>query len=454
MTEDHTYVNIEWKPIKYRVIFDANAGGKTVTGTMEDQVFTYDVEAKLNANTFACTDEKNGVQLYAFGGWNTEADGSGTAYTDEQEVSNLTAESEGEITLYAQWQHVTKKLTYVSAQGDAPDAADVDIFSEVVVANAPAGFDETKYIFKGWRSNVAVGYEVMQPGDKFVMPNTDVTLTAVWEEIVPVAKHTVTYQIDSMQSKDGIYEVGSTVHVMRDNPTKSGYTFLYWRSSHEGKLLRRGDTFEMPNTNVTLTAQWQKDPTEYTVQFLVDGRPIGQETGIAGSFITLKPAQTKTGFTFVGWQSSVGEGKIYPANSRFEIPATTVKMTAVWQADPTTYTVTYALNGGEGTAPTAAQYVADAFVTVTDETFTKEGFIFAGWRSSFGGTVYQANDTFQMPGTNVTLTAQWQPVEKTYTVSTTTRRRTVTPSLVGSCLPPAPSFITATPSTCPPATSS
>lgn len=418
VTEDHTYNSIEWKPIKYRVIFDANAGDKTVTGTMEDQTFTYDVEAKLNANKFACTDEKNGVQLYVFGGWNTAADGSGTAYTDEQEVSNLTAESEGEITLYAQWQHVTKKLTYVSAQGDAPDAADVDIFSEVIVNEAPTGYDTTKYIFKGWRSNVDGLREVFQAGDKFVMPNTDVTLTAVWEEIVPVAKYTVTYQIDSMQSEDGTYEVGSTVHVMRDNPTKSGYTFLYWRSSHEGKLLKRGDTFEMPNTNVTLTAQWQKDPTEYTVQFLVDGRLIGQETGIAGSFITLKPAQTKTGFTFVGWQSSVGEGKIYPADSRFEIPATTVKMTAVWQADPTTYTVTYALNGGEGTAPTAAQYVADAFVTVTDETFTKEGFIFAGWRSSFGGTVYQANDTFQMPGTNVTLTAQWQPVEKTYTVST------------------------------------
>ena len=418
VTEDHTYNSIEWKPIKYRVIFDANAGDKTVTGTMEDQTFTYDVEAKLNANTFACTDEKNGVQLYVFGGWNTEADGSGTAYTDEQEVSNLTAESEGEITLYAQWQHVTKKLTYVSAQGDAPDAADVDIFSEVIVNEAPTGYDTTKYIFKGWRSNVDGLREVFQAGDKFVMPNTDVTLTAVWEEIVPVAKYTVTYQIDSMQSEDGTYEVGSTVHVMQDNPTKSGYTFLYWRSSHEGKLLKRGDTFEMPNTNVTLTAQWQKDPTEYTVQFLVDGRLIGQGTGIAGSFITLKPARTKTGFTFVGWQSSVGEGKIYPANSRFEIPATTVKMTAVWQADPTTYTVTYALNGGEGTAPTAAQYVADAFVTVTDETFTKEGFIFAGWRSSFGGTVYQANDTFQMPGTNVTLTAQWQPEEATYTVST------------------------------------
>ena len=421
VTEDHTYDNIEWKPIKYRVIFDANAGGKNVTGTMEDQTFTYDVEAKLNANTFACTDEKNGVQLYVFGGWNTAADGSGTAYTDEQEVSNLTAESEGEITLYAQWQHVTKKLTYVSAQGDAPDAADVDIFSEVVVANAPAGFDETKYIFKGWRSNVAVGYEVMQPGDKFVMPNTDVTLTAVWEEIVPAVKHNVTYQYGiktTVTTAPVEYGVGSIVNVMQNDPSETGYTFTGWRSSHEGRIYQRGDTFVMPDTDVTLTAQWQKDPTEYTVQFLVDGRLIDQETGIAGSFITLKPAQTKTGFTFVGWQSSVGEGKIYPANSRFEIPATTVKMTAVWQADPATYTVTYALNGGVGAASDSNAYVEGAFVTVTDAAVTKDGFIFAGWRSSFGGTVYQANDTFQMPGINVTLTAQWQPEEATYTVST------------------------------------
>ena len=421
VTEDHTYNNIEWKPIKYRVIFNANAGGKNVTGTMEDQTFTYDVEAKLNANTFACTDEKNGVQLYVFGGWNTAADGSGTAYTDEQEVSNLTAESEGEITLYAQWQHVTKKLTYVSAQGDAPDAADVDIFSEVVVANAPAGFDETKYIFKGWRSNVAVGYEVMQPGDKFVMPNTDVTLTAVWEEIVPAVKHNVTYQYGiktTVTTAPVEYGVGSIVNVMQNDPSETGYTFTGWRSSHEGRIYQRGDTFVMPDTDVTLTAQWQKDPTEYTVQFLVDGRLIDQETGIAGSFITLKPAQTKTGFTFVGWQSSVGEGKIYPANSRFEIPATTVKMTAVWQADPATYTVTYALNGGVGAASDSNAYVEGAFVTVTDAAVTKDGFIFAGWRSSFGGTVYQANDTFQMPGINVTLTAQWQPEEATYTVST------------------------------------
>lgn len=500
VTEDHTYNSIEWKPIKYRVIFDANAGDKTVTGMMEDQVFTYDQQQSLNANQFVCTNSvyddrlKQDTQLYEFGGWNTAADGSGDTYADKADFTNKSVTHGKRITLYAQWKHVTKTLTYVSAQGTTPSAADVDIFTEVTVADAPAnvegytfvgwrsdidGLRETfkpgeKFVmpntnvtltavweeivpaakadltyvdtvsdgaadavetevgtwvtvkeaptavdgktFKGWKSNI--GGTVYQPGDKFQMPATDVTLTAVWEEIVPAVKHNVTYQNENLTYAGVEHEVGSIVKVERPNPTRTGYTFTGWRSSHEGRIYQWGDTFVMPDTDVTLTAQWQKDPTKYTVQFLVDGRLIGQKTGIAGSFITLMPAQTKNGFTFVGWQSSVGEGKIYPANSRFEIPATTVKMTAVWQADPAKYTVTYNLNGGVGTAPTAAQYVADAFVTVTDETFTKEGFIFAGWRSSFGGTVYQANETFQMPGTNVTLTAQWQPKEATYTVST------------------------------------
>ena len=496
VTEDHTYDTIEWTPIKYRVIFDANAGGKNVTGTMGDQVFTYDQQQTLNPNQFVCTNSvfddrlKQDTQLYEFGGWNTEADGSGTPYADEADFTNKSVKHGERITLYAQWKHVTKTLAYVSAQGPAPDVADVDIFTEVTVADAPANVEG--YTFVGWRSDIDGLRETFKPGDKFVMPNTDVTLTAVWEEIVPdatytvstsvngtmeqiaeglkagetytiniddpvkegyrftgwqvsptgavlkkgdtfnmpagnviltaqfqkIEKFTVTYQYDGVTAVGDTYEVGSVVTVMRNDPALNGSTFLYWRSSHEGQQLKKGDTFIMPNTNVVLTAVGQKNPTKYMVQFLVDGSLIGQKTGIAGSFITLKPAQTKNGFTFVGWQSSVGEGKIYPANSRFEIPATTVKMTAVWQADPATYTVTYALNGGEGSASDSNAYVESAFVTVTDAAVTKAGFIFAGWRSSYGGAVYQANDTFQMPGTNVTLTAQWQPEEATYTVST------------------------------------
>ena len=495
VTRTVTY-QAQWTPIKYRVIFDANTDN--YTGTMESQVFTYDVEAVLRENAFVRTDEKDGVQLYVFDGWNTAADGTGDTYADKADFTNKSVKHGEQITLYAQWKHVTKSLTYVSEQGDAPDAANVDIFSEVVVAGAPADVDTTKYIFKGWRSNVAVGYEVMQPndkfpmpatdvtltavweeivpaakanltyvdtvsdgaagavetevgtwvtvkaapaavdgktfkgwksniggtvyqpGDKFQMPATDVTLTAVWEEIVPAVKHNVTYQYGiktSVTTAPVEYEVGSIVRVMQKDPSETGYTFTGWRSSHEGRIYQRGDTFVMPDTDVTLTAQWQKNPTEYTVTFLDGDRTVYSTKGVAGSLVLLQDALKKEGYTFVGWKSNV-DGKVYEASTRYTMPELNVKMTAVWKADPAKYTVTYALDGGEGTASDSNAYVEGAFVTVTDAAVTKDGFIFAGWRSNVGGTVYRTGDKFQMPASNVVLTAQWQPEEATYTVST------------------------------------
>ena len=73
------------------VHFDANGG----TGTMADQSFESGAENHLKANTFT----RDG---YIFTGWNTKADGTGTAYTDQQNIIMI-----GNFTLYAQWQQST-----------------------------------------------------------------------------------------------------------------------------------------------------------------------------------------------------------------------------------------------------------------------------------------------------------------------------------------------------------
>ena len=79
----------------YTIHFDANGG----TGdAMADMNFTYgDDPVALTANTYTLT-------ANSFTGWNTEADGSGTAYTDGQTVKNLTTVNGTTITLYAQWE--------------------------------------------------------------------------------------------------------------------------------------------------------------------------------------------------------------------------------------------------------------------------------------------------------------------------------------------------------------
>ena len=77
-------------PTTYTVTFDANGG----TGNMSAQTFTGGTAQELTANAFTRTG-------YMFGGWNTAADGSGTAYADG---TSYTANAD--ITLYAQWTQI------------------------------------------------------------------------------------------------------------------------------------------------------------------------------------------------------------------------------------------------------------------------------------------------------------------------------------------------------------
>ena len=87
------------------------------------------------------------------------------------------------------------------------------------------------------------------------------------------------------------------------------------------------------------------------------------------------------------------------------MPASNVTVTVIYSENPT-YSVTYDANGGSG-APTDpnSPYYAGNTVTVASGVPTKTGYTFAGW--SYGGNTYYAGHTFTMPGSDVTLVAQW-----------------------------------------------
>ena len=86
-----------WYENMYCIHYDANAtNGIPAIGTMEDHYCFYDEHKTLRANAFSRIG-------YTFAGWNTEPDGSGTAFTDQQVVYHLTDQPNVTITLYAQW---------------------------------------------------------------------------------------------------------------------------------------------------------------------------------------------------------------------------------------------------------------------------------------------------------------------------------------------------------------
>ena len=107
------------------ITFDGNGA---TAGEMSVQTEGIGKEARLSENTYERT-------KYLFTGWNTEQDGSGTAYTDGQKIS-LT----GNITLFAQWEVIPIILD--SSMGGWTDGnvyvlnSNVSIFGQIIVSGS------------------------------------------------------------------------------------------------------------------------------------------------------------------------------------------------------------------------------------------------------------------------------------------------------------------------------
>ncbi|MDR2971600.1 MAG: M6 family metalloprotease domain-containing protein [Bacteroidales bacterium] len=97
-------IEANFAPKTYTVTFNSNSG----SGTMEKQNFIYGVMQTINPNSFTNSG-------YLFKNWNTQANGNGTSYNDQQNIS-----ISGNITLYAQWEIIPPKefvITSTATQG-------------------------------------------------------------------------------------------------------------------------------------------------------------------------------------------------------------------------------------------------------------------------------------------------------------------------------------------------
>lgn len=93
-------------PITYTIAFEGNGADPSSPG-MQDMTASYEVPAAL-----AIVGVKFTREAYVFDGWNTAADGTGTAYADGATVVNLATVQDAVVRLYAQWRVVGYTITY------------------------------------------------------------------------------------------------------------------------------------------------------------------------------------------------------------------------------------------------------------------------------------------------------------------------------------------------------
>lgn len=155
-----------WKPNNYKVRYNGNGA---TSGTMTDSAHVYDTTKVLTRNAYARTG-------YTFTGWNTKADGKGTAYADGASVKNLTANKDGVVTLYAQWKVNSYTLTYDANGGTVSTSSKTLQYGDAFGILPTPKRDGHKFL--GWYTSSTGGTKVSET-TKIGAENT--TIYAHWE---------------------------------------------------------------------------------------------------------------------------------------------------------------------------------------------------------------------------------------------------------------------------------
>ena len=401
-----------WEPNPYKVAFDKNGGDG---GEMADQNFVYDAAQNLTANAFTRTG-------YTFNGWNSKADGTGTAYTDKQAVKNLTAVRDEVVTMYAQWTPNPYQVRF-NANNGTGTMANQDFVYDTQQALTQNAFTRTGYTFNGW--NTAADGSGTAYADKASVKNLTaelngvVNLYAQWQVIT----YTLTYDLAGgtvATENPATFTVESETFTLT-NPTKKGYTFAGWTGTGLATATTTVTIAKGSIDNRSYTATWT--PNAYKVRFNAnngEGSMADQDFVYDVQQALTQNAFTRTGYTFSGWNSKAdGSGTAYAdkqsvKNLTAEANAI-VSLYAQWQT--ISYTISYNLDGGSVSMANPTSYTIEDAITLNNP--TKEHYAFKGWTGT-GLTEPTMTVTITAGSTgNRSYTATWEEVSTVVEIGAT-----------------------------------
>ena len=171
VTKKCEYCGYEEKVTEYQVklTYDANGG----EGAIDSATGAAGESMTVAENVFTRNN-------YTFTGWNTQADGKGTAYKPGDSFT-LT---EKDAVLYAQWSKNAPAQVNVSydANGGTGTMESItgDVGSKIVIGQN--GFARSGYTFTGWNTQADGKGTAYKAGDSFTLTDKDTVLYAQWSK--------------------------------------------------------------------------------------------------------------------------------------------------------------------------------------------------------------------------------------------------------------------------------
>lgn len=292
-----------WTANTYTIAFNGNGSTR---GSMSNLSMTYGTAKNLTANTFVKTG-------YTFNGWNTNADGLGTAYTDQKSVNNLTATNGATITLYAQWKAETYTVSYDANGGTGAPSSQTKTYGINLILSTKVP-ERTGYTFKCWSVRQDGSGVTLNPGDSYNF-DSDATLYAQWTPNTYKVSYNANGGTGAPSEQTKYY--GTDLTLSSTKPTRSytvtfvanggtvstasktsNYTFNGWntKSDGSGTNYASGGTYKN-NSAVTLYAQWTA-PSAFVL-----------------------PTPTRSGYIFNGWYTASSGGNKVTSSTAVSITA-------------------------------------------------------------------------------------------------------------------------------------
>ena len=337
----------KWTAITYTVKYNGNGstGGSTANST-----HTYDVNKALTANgyerkytvtynhNYAGSSNTSRVSTYTFKNWNTNASGTGTAYSNSATVKNLTTVNGGTVNLYAQWNSAS--VTYAPTR--------------------------TGYIFGGWYKETSCTNKVAEVNGTYT-PTANITLYAKWTPIVYTVKYNGNGSTGgSTASSSHTYDVNKALTA---NGYERKYTVTYNHNYAGSSNTSRVSTYTFKNWNTNASGTGTAYNNSQTVKNLTttNGGTVNLYAQWNSASITYAP--TRVGYIFEGWYREAScTNKVAEANGTYT-PGANIILYAKWRA--ITYTIKYNGNGATGGATESVIHTYDTVKALRENGYTR-----------------------------------------------------------------------------------